>query len=342
MLEGVREPDPIPSAPSTTARTPSVAASPNAPAVHVALFLVQIAFASGAIAGKLALNGEHVDPTALACIRAMAGAIAFQLARLALVRGGLRVPLRDHARFALYAILGVAVNQAFFLHGLKRASATSAGLLAATIPVFTAAVALATRQEKITRRTALGIAVASVGVLTLTGVRDVSLGNLLVTINSLAYAAYLVGVRPLLQRYGALTTIAWVFTYGALVLAPIGVMPIVHDAPTWSRNGAELVVWFIAVPTVFAYLANAWALERARPSIVAGYIYLQPLLITLTAGRVLGEVATMRIALAGGAILVGLTVIVTRRRNAHKNEAGRDRSRPASQPSSSARDDHES
>ena len=166
--------------------------------------------------------------------------------------------------------------------------------------------------------TVIGIVVATAGVLTLTGVRDVSLGNLLVTINSLAYAAYLVGVRPLLQRYGALTTIAWVFTYGGLIMAPIGVMPIVHDAPNWSQHGAMLVGWFIAVPTVFAYLANAWALERARPSIVAGYIYLQPLLVTLSAGKILGEVATMRILIAGGAILAGLTIIVTRKKSPEK------------------------
>lgn len=296
--------------------------------MHVALFLVQLAFASGALAGKLALNGEHVDPTALAFVRAAGGAMAFQLARLAFqslrrhrpdaesAAPVARPTRRDHALLALYAVLGVCVNQFFFLHGLKRASATSTALLAATIPVFTALVATATRQEPITRRTAFGVCLATVGVLTLTGVRDLSIGNLLVTINSLSYAAYLVGVRPLLQRLGALVTIAWVFTYGAFILAPIGLWPLLRDAPVWTPAGAWLVAWFIAVPTIFAYLANAWALGRARASVVAGYIYLQPLLVLVCAGKLLGEALTLRVVAAGAAILAGVTVVATRRREA--------------------------
>jgi drug/metabolite transporter (DMT)-like permease len=200
----------------------------------------------------------------------------------------------------------------FFLHGLKRSTATSTGLLAAAIPVFTAAIAAMTGQEKTTARTAFAMALATVGVLTLTGIQDVSIGNLLVTVNSLAYAGYLVGVRPMLQKHGAITTIAWVFTYGALMLAFVGLSPAIHDAPTWSPLAVELVGFCILVPTIFAYLANAWALEHAKPSLVAAYIYLQPLLVTLSAALYLGERLTMRLVFAGIAILTGVTIIATR------------------------------
>jgi len=276
---------------------------------------VQLAFASGAIAGKLALNGQGVDATGLAFLRALGGAVAFQLARVVVVGRATpqKISRRDHGRLALYAVLGVAINQAFFLHGLRRATATSATLLAATIPVFTAGVAVFARQETITRRTAIGLALASAGVLTLTGVRDVSVGNLLVTINSLAYATYLVGVRPLLRKYGALTAIAWVFTYGALIMAPFGLVPLLSDAPRWSTRATELVLFYLAVPTIYAYLANAWALSHAKPSVVAGYVYLQPVMVALTAWAVLGERLTPRLAFAAAAILAGLGVILTRR-----------------------------
>jgi drug/metabolite transporter (DMT)-like permease len=285
--------------------------------VHVALLVVQLAFASGAFAGKWALNGEHVDPLALAFVRASGGAIAFQVARIALSRtnahvAGPRIDRTDHAKLALFAILGVCVNQAFFLLGLKRGTASSAALLAATIPVFTAAMAVIARIERPSVRTFLGVGVASAGVLALTGVRDISVGNLLITINSLAYAAYLVFVRPLLQKHGALVTITWVFTYGALMLAPFGLGALVHDAGTWSPRAWALVVWFVAVPTVLAYLTNAWALERARASIVSAYIYLQPLLVLGLAGKLLGESLSPRVVVAGAAILAGVTIVASR------------------------------
>jgi drug/metabolite transporter (DMT)-like permease len=284
--------------------------------VHLALLGVQLAFASGAIAGKLVMNGEHVDPNALALIRALGGAVSFHAARIVLARGKparVRIPAADHARFALYAILGVAVNQAFFLHGLKHASATNAALLAATIPVFTAGVAALARQERVTVRIGAGIAVATAGVLVLTGVRHVAIGNLLITINSLAYALYLVGIRKLLDRYGALVTIAWVFTYGVLFLAPFGLLPILREAASWSPRGLGLVAWFVAVPTIFAYLTNAFALSRARPSVVAAYIYLQPLLVMVFAGKLLGEAPSARTVVAGCGILLGVGIVATRR-----------------------------
>ena len=277
----------------SSARETKTSAEGATPAIHGALLLVQLAFAANAIVGKLAVSRAGVEPSALAFCRAAGGALAFQAARMITARSrkhSVAIELRDHARFFAYAVLGVFVNQAFFLHGLKRSTATSTGLLAAAIPVFTAAIAALTRQERTTARTAFGIALATAGVLTLTGIKDVSIGNLLVTINSLAYAAYLVGVRPLLQKHGAITTIAWVFTYGALMLAFVGL-----------------------VPTIFAYLANAWALERAKPSVVAASIYLQPLLVTLSAAIYLGERLTLRLVAAGAAILAGVTVIVTRR-----------------------------
>lgn len=286
--------------------------------MHLALLVVQLSFASGAIAGKWALNEEHVDPVALAFVRAGAGALAFQLARLALAArardGAPPAPIdrADHARFALFAVLGVCVNQAFFLLGLKRGTASSAALLAATIPVFTAAIAVIAKVERPTVRTFLGVGVATAGVLALTGVRDVSLGNLLITINSLSYAAYLVFVRPLLQKHGALVAIAWVFTYGALLLAPFGLPSLVHDVSRWSPRGLALVGWFVAVPTVLAYLANAWALQRARASVVSAYIYLQPLLVLGLAGKLLGEALSARVLGAGAAILAGVTIVASR------------------------------
>jgi drug/metabolite transporter (DMT)-like permease len=281
--------------------------------------LVQVAFASGAIAGRLAFSGAgHVDPTALAFVRAAIGALAFQLASrfLPLDEALERPTARDHRRLFGLSILGVVINQAFFLHGLKRGTAGSAGLIAATIPVFTAAIGVAIGREKPRIRTLIGIAVATAGVLVLTGVRAVSASNLLFTINSLAYASYLVAIGPDVRKFGALATIAWIFTWGALLLVPFGVPALLHDLPRWTARDVELVAWFVLVPTIFAYLANAWALGLARPSVVATYVYMQPLLVLIVAGRMLGETLSSRIVIAGAAILAGVTIVVFRTQKA--------------------------
>ena len=283
--------------------------------VHLALLVVQFSFASGAFVGKWALNGEAIDASAIAFTRAAAGALAFQAVRvLTTDRAAPRPSARDHGGFVALAILGVIVNQAFFLHGLQRSTATATILLAATIPVFTAAVAGVVGAERFHPLTIAGVAVASVGVVTMTGVRDVSLGNLLVTVNSFSYACYLVAARRPLQRFGAPTTVAWVFTYGALGLATIGLAPLVRQAPLWTSRGVLLMLWFIAVPTVLAYLLNAWALSRAKASLVAGYVYLQPFMVAVLAWPLLGERVGARVWVAGAAILAGVALIAVRPR----------------------------
>jgi drug/metabolite transporter (DMT)-like permease len=128
----------------------------------------------------------------------------------------------------------------------------------------------------------------------------------------------------MLQKHGALVSIAWVFTYGALALAPVGLLPALRDGSSWSPHALQLVAWMVLVPTVIAYLTNAWALERARSSMVAAYIYLQPLLVAISASVMLSEGLSLRTGIAGLAILAGLTVIATRTLGARvdKNRAG--------------------
>lgn len=298
--------------------------------VHLALFAVQLAFASGALVGRIAFVEEGVDPTALAFIRAAAAAMvfaAFDLVSRAKTRTAEK-PLPWRAMFVL-GILGVVINQAFFLHGLKRGTATSAALLSATIPVFTAAIGVAARVERARLQTWIGLALASAGVLTLTGVRDISLGNLLVTLNSLSYGCYLVFVGRYIREHGALRVIGAVFICGALVLAIPGIPSLIAHAGSWTARGFRLVAWFVFIPTIFAYLANAWALGKAPPSIVAAYIYLQPMLVIVVASRLLHEKLDPRTAFAGGAILIGVTIVATRKKAEVPDLATRDQ-RPAS------------
>lgn len=282
--------------------------------LHLALIAVQLAFASGAIAGRAALNAEGVEPTALAFLRAAAGALAFFVAERTFFRDAPRPeePL-PRAPMIGFALLGVVVNQAFFLHGLQRGTATSAALLTATIPVFTAALGVFVGLERPRVSTYVGIAIASMGVIGLTGVRDIAVGNLLVTINSLSYAAYLVGVGRHVRRHGALRVIGAVFAWGALILAAPGLVQLWRTGSAWTAKGWWLVGWMVVVPTIFAYLANAWALGRARPSLVAAYVYLQPLLVMAAAGALLGERLDVRTVAAGLAILLGLGIVVVRR-----------------------------
>lgn len=293
--------------------SPASASHGPGPREHVALLLVQLAFATLAVEGKVVMSAGHaVSPLALGMARIGGGALVF--VTLHRLLGTPRVASRaDQVRLALSALFGIVINQALFLLGLARTSALAATLLVATIPVFTLGVAVLAGRERLTARAVLGIGLALVGVLALSGFAAPKTGDLLVTLNALSYAIYLVIVKEPIERYGPVTVIAWVFGVGALAFAPLGLFALAREVPTWGASTLGLVAFVVLVPTVLAYGLNAFALRRASPGLVTIYIYLQPLVVAALAWAQLGERPSAYALLGGLFVLAGVTVVATRK-----------------------------
>ena len=291
-------------------------------ATHAALLVVQLAFGSQAVEGKLAmmpraLGGGGLAPEAIAMARMIGAAVFFQALGLVIpdapARAGARLGLRDHGWLIVLALLGIAINQTLFLMGLRQTTALSASLLAVAIPVFTALLAVAFRQERATARLWIGFALALAGALRLTGVRDIDRGAALVLVNSISYSLYLVLGRGVIQRLGAFVVMRWIFTWGAIVFLPVGLGSLVHDLGDLTPRATALLTYIIVVPTIVAYLANAWALGRSTATLVTIYIYMQPLIAASLAYVQLGQPVSPHAAVAGVLILLGVTLVATRR-----------------------------
>jgi drug/metabolite transporter (DMT)-like permease len=297
---------------------------------HVALLAVQVIFGTWPIFGKVALRG--LPGAGLAVVRAAGAAAAFLL--LMRLRGRFVVPPRaDLARLALYGLLGVALNQFLFIEGLALSTAVNATLLSTCIPVFTLLVGAALGRERLTARGAAGTAVAAAGVITLVDPlrasfsAETTLGNVLLVANTVAYGAYIAVSRDVFRRYGALTAMAWVFTFGALMTVPFGGYYLARvDWPAVGWVVWLAVAYIIVVPTVGAYYLNAWALEHVSPSTVAVYVYLQPLFAFALAPLLLGaeERLGLRHAVATALIFAGVAVVTLRRRRANARRDGAD------------------
>lgn len=292
--------------------------TPETPlSIHVALFVVQFAFGSLAVEGKIAMSPRYgVAPEALAMVRILGGALVFVPAWLA-VRGeeGARrtMSLRDRATLALLALFGIVLNQALFLRGLSMTSPVAATLLVATIPIFTAAISIATGRDRLDARAAAGFVSAIFGILVLSGFALPARGDALVLLNALSYAIYVVYSKDALSRHGTLAVMANVFGAGVLLFSPIGAVTLVRDAPRWSAGAIGLVAFVVLVPTVFAYGMNAWALRRASPTLVTIYIYLQPLVVVALAALQLGQTPSASTIVGGLFILAGVTIVARAR-----------------------------
>lgn len=279
---------------------------------HVALIAVQAMFGTWPIAGKIVLR--YLAPTGLVAFRVGGAAIA--LAALSSLLRTKRIESRkDYAQLALFSLIGVVLNQLLFVTGLKLTTVINATLLGSTIPVFTLLVSVVWGKERLTGRKLAGIGLAAAGVAYLVNAGDADLstnsllGDGLLLLNSLCYGAYLALSRDLVRKYGPLTVVTWVFVIGNLVTLPLALWQVpVASVTSMPSIGWLCVAYVILFPTVGAYFLNGWALARVDPSMVAVYIYIQPLFAFALAPLILQESWNSRAWVAMALIFAGVFI----------------------------------
>jgi drug/metabolite transporter (DMT)-like permease len=284
---------------------------------HLALVVVQFCFGLFPLFGLKAMR--ELSPLSVAGWRMLFGAAA--LMGLAVLVYGRRawIGWRMLPMMMVLSVLGVVLNQALFVQGLSRSTATNAGLVMCLIPVFTFILAALARQEKLAPLRTLGVALSLCGGLVWFNAEDPELvsqyatGNLLMAINALSYAGYIVLSKPVARRFPPLVILGWIYLLSLLSvpfltrgerLVPEGV----------SREGWLSLAAVLVFPTFLGYLLNLYALGRLRASTTAIYIYLQPL-IAATAGWLwLEEQLTPAVGAAAVFIFVGIWLVARRPR----------------------------
>ena len=290
-------------------------------------------FATLPIATKLVL--PVVEPLGLAMLRMVGTAAAF--IALQASRGGRLVKGRaDLLSLTGLAMLGVVLNQVFFLEGVQRTTAIHTNIIITTIPAFTLGVAMLFGRERGTAGKITGIVLAGAGAAYLALSRGSAaegaslLGDTLVAINSLFYASYLVMSKDVVKRLDPITVVTYVFAIGCVVIAPVGIPSLLRVNPALVTTRFVLVLLYIILfPTFLCYLMSIWALKRAPSSLVAMYVYVQPVVTAFLSPLILGERVTPRAGVASLLIFGGLA-IATR---SSEESAGKPRGDPAPVPS---------
>lgn len=262
-------------------------------AVAGVLLLVQVLFGLHYLAAKIVL--AHIPPRAWATLRASgAAAILLLLAKLL----GRTLPSSPAllGRLAAFSIFGVVINQVCFVEGLYRTSATHSSILNTIIPVGTLLFAGWLGHERLSARKIAATLVALAGVLLVvrpeaarTGSEALA-GDLLTLANALSYSFFLAVSKPTVDRLDPLGATAALMGFGAVGIFLIGGGQLLSS----NLRAVPATVWLVAagivaLPTAAAYFMIYWALGKADPSVVALFIYLQPVLASALAILLLDE-----------------------------------------------------
>ncbi|MFD2247088.1 DMT family transporter [Pontibacter ruber] len=289
--------------------------------VHASLFLVALIYGSNYSIAKEVMP-EYVGPFGLIVIRVVSAALFFGIFSRFVVQEKI-VGRADNLRVILCGITGVAVNQLCFFAGLNLTAPINAALLMVIVPVVVLIFSAILLKERVGKRKISGILLACTGALLLIyNSRGESTtgniwGDLLIILNATSFGMYLVLVKPLMQKYKAITIVSRIFTVGAVLVVPFGWQQLL--TPDYSAFPVSIwlaLVFMVFAVTILAYLLNTWALRYANPSLVGAYIYLQPVMAILIAVFMGKDVFTLEKALYALLIFAGVYLVSRTRQHA--------------------------
>lgn len=252
--------------------------------VHGALFTVALIYGVNYTIAKDVM--ETLPPFAVIMWRIGGAGLLFWLLHSITVKEKIQSK-KDYLRLLICAIFGVATNQMMFLKGLSLTTPINASVIMTSSPILVLIASSIILKERITGLKTLGILMGGFGAFMMIGgtnfefATTTATGDLFILINASSYALYLVLVKPLMNRYNALTITKWLFLFGFIIATPFCIEH--FNSVTWSEVSWQVYAGlaFVVLGTTFtAYLLNAWSLGYVNPSVVGSYIYLQPILAT--------------------------------------------------------------
>ena len=261
--------------------------------------------------GKYGL--AEIPALAFTALRPAIAAILI-FAILVLRRQPLAIARQDWLRFAIAGTGCIGASQLLFIGGLSLTSVAHNVILAATSPLLGALIRWGFRRERPDGRTLLGLIVGLCGVVVLVSDAGSTEGTSVAgDLLSLGAALTWVGATmlpiPLVVRYGAPRTTAWLLLGSALLTVPVGALSMVETV----QQGASLLAWLALLYSAVGMLGGNALWQRAVQEIGAQrtlvYLYLEPVCALVLAAAFLGERVTATQALGGALALVVVALV---------------------------------
>ncbi|WIG57363.1 MAG: hypothetical protein OJF49_000107 [Ktedonobacterales bacterium] len=239
-----------------------------------------------------------------------------------------QIEQRDVVLLIVSGLSGYGVYQLFYMVGLRHTTVFASALLAATVPLWTAAFAVLLKAERFHPLQWVGILVSLAGVgwfLTIGNAHqselpldhalstsDLLLGNGLTLVAAALFALYGIVNKRLAPRYSPPELMCYTLIVGTVALAPFGIPAILSQ--NWSQvswHSWVIIPYSVIFPIYATYSIWNWAIGRQGVGYVTLYSYAVPVLGGIVAFLALGE-ALLPMQIAAGALVLGGMLIARR------------------------------
>jgi len=274
----------------------------------LALFVAAVFWGSAPVAIRVALHGYA--PGQLAFLRF--GMASVLLAAYGLVTG-MRLPRReDLGTIVLCGAIGIAIYNYILNYGLQTVQAGAASFLIASMPIWISLLAVLFLGERVSALGWSGILLSFSGIGMIAHERGhgfhFSPGAILIGVNAIGYAVYMILQKRLLTRLKPLEFTCYSFSAGSLLMLLFarGSLSAIHNAPadaTWA------LIYLGVFPAAIANVAWAHAMSKITASRISSFLYLMPISTVIIAWFWIGEVPTALTWMGGGLALLGVALV---------------------------------
>ena len=209
---------------------------------------------------------------------------------------------------ARLGVMGHVLHVGMVSYGIHWSTAFSSSLIVACGPVFTLLLLRASGYERFNRAQVAGVALASAGVLIFLSDKllrarwQASSGDLVLLIAASFFSAYTVGAKPLIDKHGGITVMA----YGTLAgSAPLVLLSLPAGLTVdWTAVPLAIwaaILWAVVVSAFIGWIVWGWVNAVRGVARSAPLMYLMPPVAGLVAWFALGESYTW-LKLGGAAV----------------------------------------
>jgi drug/metabolite transporter (DMT)-like permease len=243
----------------------------------------------------------------------IAGSIMIVLYRWSRANGQVPPWGRADVKLLLFlGMMGVAINQFFFVLGLSMTTVSHAAIMIGLTPITVLLMAWLAGLEKLSAIRFAGMltALAGVAVLQMQSKKADGaslLGDSLVYLGGFMFAIYTVRGKRETSRLGGVVVNTFAYAGAAVAMLPITVAYSIgfeYARVTWVAWAS--LVYMAVFPSVVCYSIYYYALTYIPASRVSAFSYLQPLLAIVMAIPLLGEQPTKSLVAGGALVLAGV------------------------------------
>ncbi len=294
--------------------SPPAARAASRFALLAAFFVIYVVWGSTYLAIRYAV--ATIPPLLVVGIRqSVAGLAIFSWA----CARGYRPTLREWRASVVLGILYFVIGHGTLHWAETVVPSGLAALLIASEPIWIAIMAaLASREERLTGKTAFGLALGLAGVALLVreeagpGKGRLLLGCAAILIGALSWACGVIYSRnpalpknPIARAGMAAMTGSVLLLLGSFLS---GEMTHAHPA-SFSARSILALLYLIVFGTIIAFTTYTWLLDHCSPTLVSTHTYANPIIAVLLGWFFAGEVLNWRVLLAGLVTLVAVFLI---------------------------------